>query len=194
MFAAAVQRASTLLRPAATLSNIASASRILLGSRTYSSPAFPTETPYSTENRSSGPLDATWGTLMKSYPKENGRRALQSPHEVWAMNHDGMKNRPPPANAYTGKLIKTLYPRVALTPLSIGRTVFVGKNGFGEAYKRLDIILSRNKVRATVRMAERHEKKGVKRRRLSSERWRRQFANEVRKKVQLVKEIRNRGA
>ncbi|KAF4579042.1 hypothetical protein EYR36_000851 [Pleurotus pulmonarius] len=113
---------------------------------------------------------------MKSYPKENGRRALQSPHEVWAMNHDGMKNRPPPANAYTG------------------RTVFVGKNGFGEAYKRLDIILSRNKVRATVRMAERHEKKGVKRRRLSSERWRRQFANEVRKKVQLVKEIRNRGA
>ncbi|KAL4265235.1 bacterial ribosomal protein bS21 family protein [Pleurotus pulmonarius] len=176
MFAAAVQRASTLLRPAATLSNIASASRILLGSRTYSSPAFPTETPYSTENRSSGPLDATWGTLMKSYPKENGRRALQSPHEVWAMNHDGMKNRPPPANAYTG------------------RTVFVGKNGFGEAYKRLDIILSRNKVRATVRMAERHEKKGVKRRRLSSERWRRQFANEVRKKVQLVKEIRNRGA
>lgn len=63
-------------------------------------------------------------------------------------------------------------------------------------------------------MAERHEKKGYKRRRLESERWRRRFAHEVcsdpflrarydcegfvfvqvRKKVQIVNEIRARGA
>lgn len=50
----------------------------------------------------------------------------------------------------------------------------------GDAYLRLNQILSRNKVKAQLRRAERHEKKGEKRRRLSSERWRRQFAHEVR--------------
>lgn len=48
-----------------------------------------------------------------------------------------------------------------------------------EGYRVLDTILGRNKVRAQLRRAERHEKKGVKRRRLRSERWRKQFANEV---------------
>ncbi|KAL0946925.1 hypothetical protein HGRIS_013086 [Hohenbuehelia grisea] len=74
-----------------------------------------------------------------------------------------------------------------------GRTVRVGHD-VGEAFRRLDAILGRNKVRLTWRQQERHEKKGVKRRRLSSERWRKQFANEVRKKVQLVNQIRHRGA
>lgn len=97
--------------------------------------------------------------------------------------------------------------------LSLGRTVTV-KDDLAMAYKSLDIILSRNKVRQTLRMEERHEKKGVKRRRLSSQRWRKRFADEVcfsflsftyssltrlvflqvRKKVQLVKKIRDRGA
>lgn len=68
-----------------------------------------------------------------------------------------------------------------------------------------------NNVVKELRMAERHEKKGDKRRRLRSERWRRRFAHEVslvlllvrlcyerclqvRKKVQLVNEIRARGS
>lgn len=62
--------------------------------------------------------------------------------------------------------------------LSLGRTVTV-KDDLAMAYKSLDIILSRNKVRQTLRMEERHEKKGVKRRRLSSQRWRKRFADEV---------------
>lgn len=49
-----------------------------------------------------------------------------------------------------------------------------------EAYRKLEIILNKNKVKYELKRAERHEKKGVKRRRLSSERWRKQFANEVR--------------
>lgn len=36
-----------------------------------------------------------------------------------------------------------------------------------------------NNVRKELRLAERHEKKGEKRRRLRSERWRRKFADEV---------------
>ncbi|KXN82094.1 hypothetical protein AN958_03252 [Leucoagaricus sp. SymC.cos] len=79
-----------------------------------------------------------------------------------------------------------------LNPYS-GRTVTVTKN-LGDSLKILDGILSRNKVKVQLRLTERHEKKGCKRRRLASERWRNQFANEVRKKVQLVMKMRDRGA
>ncbi|KAG7092434.1 hypothetical protein E1B28_008790 [Marasmius oreades] len=75
-----------------------------------------------------------------------------------------------------------------------GRSVKVVDGNIQEAFRRLSTILSRNKVAKQLRMAERHEKKGVKRRRLESERWRRLFAHEVRKNVQLVTKIRNRGA
>lgn len=68
------------------------------------------------------------------------------------------------------------------TASHVGRSVFVGANGnnLSAAFKRLDTILSRNKVRAQAIQSERHEQKGAKRRRLSSERWRRRFAHEVR--------------
>lgn len=93
-----------------------------------------------------------------------------------------------------------------------GRSVKVYAGNVADAYNRLDKILKRNRVKRTLKLTERHEKKGVKRRRLKSERWRRRFANEVgwlrqisrrflitisqqvRNKVQLVAKIRRRGA
>lgn len=60
-----------------------------------------------------------------------------------------------------------------------GRTVKVSGGNVQEAIKKLDEILGKNRVRRELRLTERHEKKGVKRRRLSSERWRTFFANEV---------------
>jgi small subunit ribosomal protein MRP21 len=54
------------------------------------------------------------------------------------------------------------------------------EGGLASALKSLNDILARNRVKQQVRSSERHEKKGVKRRRLQSERWRKQFANEVR--------------
>ncbi|EDR14824.1 uncharacterized protein LACBIDRAFT_292250 [Laccaria bicolor S238N-H82] len=103
----------------------------------------------------------------------------RSAEEIWlsrstlalteAKNH-------PPANAYSGRSVK------------------INGGKLAEGYRVLDTILGRNKVRVQLRRAERHEKKGVKRRRLSSERWRKRFAHEVRKKVELVIKIRNRGA
>ncbi|KAJ3540919.1 hypothetical protein NMY22_g4103 [Coprinellus aureogranulatus] len=103
--------------------------------------------------------------------------------------------RQPPAHAYTG------------------RSVHVSSGKVADAIRTLDNILNRNKVRYYLRQQQRHEKRGEKLRRLRSERWRKQFANEVchllpssplpiitpgstqvRKKVQLVTKIRNRGA
>ncbi|KAF8894592.1 hypothetical protein BD779DRAFT_1467185 [Infundibulicybe gibba] len=102
-----------------------------------------------------------------------------SVEERWkARSRDALSQlaRRPPANAYSGRSVKVTNGNVA------------------EAYKQLENILSRNKVKAQLRLAARHEKKGVKRRRLSSERWRKNFAHEVRQKVQLVSKIRDRGA
>ena len=54
--------------------------------------------------------------------------------------------------------------------------------------------MARNGVQSELQRAQRHEKKGYKRRRLASERWRRLFAHAVRQKVQLVQEIVKRGS
>ncbi|KAF8228189.1 hypothetical protein L208DRAFT_1424513 [Tricholoma matsutake] len=108
-----------------------------------------------------------------------GSVSLRTIDELWEAKTSEAKRdllQYPPANPYSG------------------RTVNVFGGNVADAYQKLQSILQRNKVRYQLRLTERHEKKGAKRRRLSSERWRRQFAHEVRKKVQLVTKIRNRGA
>ncbi|OBZ75736.1 hypothetical protein A0H81_04417 [Grifola frondosa] len=75
-----------------------------------------------------------------------------------------------------------------------GRTSLVLKRGVVNSFAKLRMTMLRNNVRADNIGGERHEKKGVKRNRLRADRWRRLFAHEVRKKVQLVNQIRARGA
>jgi hypothetical protein len=115
-----------------------------------------------------------------------------------------------PPDPYAGmSLLTSVY--FFLTARFVGRSVHVSRDLAG-AFRRLDSILSRNKVRTQALQSERHEQKGAKRRRLSSERWRKRFAHEVRLaysyfifidfpeplqvrlKVQLVQKIRTRGA
>ena len=64
-----------------------------------------------------------------------------------------------------------------------GRSITVKKDLTGTsvatAYSALASRIWRNKVRQDYMANMRHEKKGVKRRRLSSERWRRRFADHV---------------
>ncbi|KAJ7709931.1 hypothetical protein B0H17DRAFT_245040 [Mycena rosella] len=74
-----------------------------------------------------------------------------------------------------------------------GRSVQVLDGEFAEASRELEKILARNRVRGTIRAGARHEKKGPKRRRIKSEQWRKHFAHQVRKNVQLVHKIRRRG-
>ncbi|KAH9997299.1 hypothetical protein BJV77DRAFT_941568 [Russula vinacea] len=92
--------------------------------------------------------------------------------------------------------VKPFFPRTPTTfsYISPGRSVEVKNGNVADALNRLQYTLQRNRVQLELRLTARHEKKGYKRRRLSSERWRRRFAHEVRKKVQLVKNIRARGA
>ncbi|TDL27449.1 hypothetical protein BD410DRAFT_782532 [Rickenella mellea] len=87
-----------------------------------------------------------------------------------------LKDIPQPGTAYTG------------------RTIFVHKKNVGLALRKLSDVLMTNHVWSEARRAQRHEKKGEKRRRLSRTRWHRRFKEEVREKVALVKDIVRRGS
>ncbi|QRV87705.1 ribosomal protein S21 [Ceratobasidium sp. AG-Ba] len=104
-------------------------------------------------------------------------RAL-TPDERWASVHElALRDLHDPGNVYTG------------------RSVAVPERGhdLSSAYRRLHVILSRNRVRSELFLQKRYEKPSDRERRLKSERHRRRFAAWIRKKVQLVSEIRRRG-
>jgi ribosomal protein S21 len=67
----------------------------------------------------------------------------------------------------------------AFSYINPGRSVEVKNGNVAEALNTLQYTLQRNRVAMELRLTARHEKKGYKRRRLSSERWRRRFAHEV---------------
>jgi len=82
------------------------------------------------------------------------------------------------------------------TPYS-GRTESVAaekQTSLATAWTRINRTMRMNNVKYELRMQEHFEKPGEKRRRLRSERWRRRFAEEVRRKIQLANAIRRRGA
>ncbi|KZT11395.1 uncharacterized protein LAESUDRAFT_692200 [Laetiporus sulphureus 93-53] len=117
-----------------------------------------------------------WGFLVQT-GKNITNGAGDNAEEKWKKREASVvQNLQKPDNPYTG------------------RSVAVHNHEVGAAFTALRRIMSANAVARELRLVQRHEKKGVKRRRLKSERWRRRFAHEVRKKVKLVNEIRARGS
>ncbi|KAJ3543370.1 hypothetical protein NM688_g5861 [Phlebia brevispora] len=127
------------------------------------------------------PEDANWARIFAPLMQ----KALETPGEpersaeaTWKKREDDVvKFLPLPPGPYAGRSVRVK-----------------NSDEFTAAYSHLNRILRENNVRRELRLTQRHEKTGVKRRRLRSERWRRRFAHEVRLKVKLVQEIRARGA
>lgn len=79
---------------------------------------------------------------------------------------------------------------------SVGRTIeVVPEKGvdFGGALKRLEISCAVNRVRNDLARQRYHERPGMKRKRLESERWRKMFKESFRATVMRVKEMRRKG-
>lgn len=77
-----------------------------------------------------------------------------------------------------------------------GRTLDVdpGKpNDLGIKMRQLDGLVARNRIRSDFNKQKFHERGGMKRKRLKSERWRTRFKNEVRKTVLRVQALRRKG-
>ncbi|KAL9933132.1 hypothetical protein V8E36_007850 [Tilletia maclaganii] len=75
-----------------------------------------------------------------------------------------------------------------------GRSILVNAGDVTRAFRQMNGALKRDDIRNELRRGERYEKPNQERRRKRSERHRRRFADLVRKKVQLVMALRNRGA
>lgn len=79
---------------------------------------------------------------------------------------------------------------------SVGRTIeVVPEQGvdFGRALRGLDIACAVNRVRQDLSRQRFHERPGMKRKRLKSERWRKMFKESFRATVMRVKEMRRKG-
>ncbi|KAI0361990.1 hypothetical protein OH77DRAFT_1515316 [Trametes cingulata] len=125
--------------------------------------------------RTAGGWNSQWDHLIDITKNKSNEEV--SPEAVWAEREKTEVRRlPKPNDAYSGRSVPVINHEVSF------------------ALTKLKGILAINAVRQTNVRDERHEKKGEKRNRLKSQRWRRRFAHEVRKKVQLVNEIRARGA
>ena len=79
---------------------------------------------------------------------------------------------------------------------SVGRTVDINPDrgmDFGKALRNLEIQCAVNKVRQDLARQRFHERPGMKRKRLKSERWRKLFRESFRATVGRVKEMRRKG-
>ena len=76
---------------------------------------------------------------------------------------------------------------------SLGRTVDVSAAGVARAFQVLAYELRDNKIREDQKMQRFHERPGLKRKRLKSERWRRRFKFAFKATLQKVHEMRKKG-
>ena len=79
---------------------------------------------------------------------------------------------------------------------TVGRTIEVEERmgvDFGQAVKKLSMLLVNNRVRQDQRMQKYHERAGAKRKRLKRERWRRYFKEGFNATIGRVKQMRRQG-
>jgi ribosomal protein S21 len=127
---------------------------------------------------------ANWSHLNDVYSRAvdvKSKELPNSPDERWAMqSRSKMANLKPPKGPYAGTTVfSPLSNLEAFSHINPGRSIEVKNGNVAEALNQLQYTLQRNRVATELRLTARHEKKGYKRRRLSSERWRRRFAHEV---------------
>ncbi|KAF2864489.1 hypothetical protein K470DRAFT_208573 [Piedraia hortae CBS 480.64] len=79
---------------------------------------------------------------------------------------------------------------------SVGRTVYVRPDksmDLARSFRALEVKCAQNKVRKEARTQKFHERPGLKRKRLKSERWRARFKENFRSTVQMVQKLRGQG-
>lgn len=135
--------------------------------------------------------------FLAEFGKPSPRRAGNHPSK---MDVDGIlqsldpQNRtgnvpPPPPAPYEEPKPMKLGPEV-------GRTIHVdmAKNmDVGRAFRTLEMTCARNSVRRDMMKQRYHERPGMKRKRLKSERWRRNFKQNFQGVVQLVQKMKRQG-
>ena len=100
------------------------------------------------------------------------------------------KSNPPPPAPYVPE------PSPIKLNSSVGRTISVNSQrgmDVGRAFRALEIQCARNSVKRDFMRQRFHERPGLKRKRLKSERWRRRFKEQFRGTVQMVQRMKAQG-
>jgi len=127
---------------------------------------------------------ANWSHLNDVYSRAvdvKPKGLPSSPDERWAVqSRFRMASLKPPKGPYAGMTFPPPPSNLkAFSYINPGRSIEVKNGNVADALNKLQYTLQRNRVVTELRLTARHEKKGYKRRRLSSQRWRRRFAHEV---------------
>lgn len=138
---------------------------------------------YSWSSTQSQSQTANWNHLDDIYSRRvdvKSKELPSSPDERWAIqSRSRMAILKAPKGPYAGTTVFSPSNLKGFSYVNPGRSVEVRNGNVAEALNQLQYTLQRNRVVTELRLTARHEKKGYKRRRLSSERWRKRFAHEV---------------
>lgn len=133
-------------------------------------------------NRSKGSIAGTM-----NFPTEIERSTSEDPNT--AQYHDsGLSIHPGGRAKRNGRTIRS-------RP-TLGRTVEIDPErglNFGRALRQLEIQCAKNKVRTDLARQRYHERPGMKRKRLKSQRWRELFKQSFRATVKRVSQMRRKG-
>ncbi|KAI9671117.1 MAG: hypothetical protein M1831_005203 [Alyxoria varia] len=156
--------------------------------------------------------------LRKKYddfgPHKPGRRAptgTKVPVDSMKLNEDdiiedakrthNLKERDPSIQKSLTDLVPnrslpaTVAPNIRLGP-TLGRTIEVNdkrRMDLGRAFRMLEVKCSQNSVRRDFNKQRFHERPGLKRKRLKSERWRARFKTNFKQVIRRVEEMRRKG-
>ncbi|OQO02476.1 hypothetical protein B0A48_12003 [Cryoendolithus antarcticus] len=152
----------------------------------------------------SAPKASPSRSARPSPPSSSSKGVASSMDDLFAL-FDSPK--PPPGQAPTSRssavssALRSPLPPVPTTPplkldAAIGRKVYVNKEkGFdvAKAFRSMEINVARNGVKRDFNRQRFHERGGVKRKRLKSERWRKNFREGFRAVVRRVLRMRGQG-
>ena len=167
------------------------------------------QTPDLAQRKSSAPPDETSATLIEAafqksirtldpgkYYQEIARKMQFPSGEMTSAVTSGSASRDAYRTLeYTQKKAKRATRTVRSRP-TVGRTIeVIPEKGvdFGRALRNLEISCAVNRVRQDLSRQRFHERPGLKRKRLKSERWRKLFKESFRATVMRVKEMRRKG-
>ncbi|KAF2235593.1 hypothetical protein EV356DRAFT_500098 [Viridothelium virens] len=120
--------------------------------------------------------------------------------DVSRMADPSTRSSPSKEKEWTTSAGPPLPEKISLPPMRLGpragRSVNIDarKNmDVGRAFRQLDTLVSRNRIRSDFAKQRFHERPGLKRKRLKSERWRKRFKVAFKATVARVKELKRKG-
>ena len=136
-------------------------------------------------------MDDLMNSLLTPMSESRRTNNASNPRDIRSkldpMGNTRTRPSPPP--------VQVERPPMKLGP-TLGRTVYVDPArgvDVGRAFRQMETMCARNKIRRDSIRQRFHERPGLKRKRLKSERWRRRFKEAFKETIHMVQKMKNQG-